>query len=123
SLDLTRLSQPAGYECGDVDADQAARFLTQASFGPTPAAVAEVQALGPAGWIDAQLALPATLHRPTVEAQIAAAVAVDPRPGPQHSLFRIDRWFATAIAAPDQLRQRAAFALSQILVVSDVSQL
>lgn len=123
SLDLTRLSQPAGYECGDLDQDKAARFLTQASFGPTAQAIEEVRTLGPSGWIDRQLGLEASLHRPTVEAQIAADVAIAPRAAPQQNLFRIDRWFATALTAPDQLRQRAAFALSQIFVVSDNSQL
>lgn len=119
SLELTRLSQPAGYECGDVDAAKAARFLTQASFGPDPASIAEVQSLGPAGWIDRQLTLEPTLQRPTVESQIAAAVATEPRSAAAHSVFRIDRWFNTALTAQDQLRQRMAFALSQILVVSD----
>ncbi|MDW8479672.1 MAG: hypothetical protein RML12_07380 [Xanthomonadales bacterium] len=32
---------------------------------------------------------------------------------------RMDRWFHTVVYAPDQLRQRMAFALSQILVISD----
>jgi uncharacterized protein (DUF1800 family) len=32
---------------------------------------------------------------------------------------RLDRWFHTAVVAPDQLRQRVAFALSQIFVISD----
>lgn len=123
SLDLTRLSQPAGYECGDLDADKAARFLTQASFGPSPQAIDQVRALGPAAWIDQQLTLEPTLQRPTVEQQIAAAVAVDPRPGGQQIVFRLDRWFSSALYAPDQLRQRMAFALSQIMVVSDISQL
>ncbi|MCK7595363.1 DUF1800 domain-containing protein [Pseudomarimonas salicorniae] len=123
NLDLTRLSTPAGYECGDVDADKASRFLTQASFGPNPQAVDEVRQLGPAGWIDRQLGLEPTLQRPTVEQQVAAAVAVDPRPGPQQIVFRLDRWFSSALYAPDQLRQRMAFALSQIMVVSDISQL
>lgn len=123
SLALTRLSQPAGYECGDVDADKAARFLTQASFGPSPAAIDEVRALGPAAWIDQQLGLVPTLQRPTVEQQIAAAVAIDPRPAGQQIVFRLDRWFSSALYAPDQLRQRMAFALSQIMVVSDLSQL
>jgi uncharacterized protein (DUF1800 family) len=123
SLDLARLSQPAGYECGDLDAEQAARFLTQASFGPDPASVAELQSLGPAGWIEGQLGVEPTLQRPIVEQRIAEAIAIDPRPGPAHAVLRVDRWFASALSAPDQLRGRMAFALSQILVISDNSQL
>ena len=45
----------------NVNAYAAARFLEQASWGPTPAAVAEVQRLGMEGWIDAQLKKPATV--------------------------------------------------------------
>ena len=42
---------------------EAARFLTQASFGPTEADINQVMSLGYAAWIDAQLALPASSHR------------------------------------------------------------
>jgi uncharacterized protein (DUF1800 family) len=41
---------------------------------------------------------------------------------PEFSLnsgHRVDRWWVQAVFAPDQLRQRMAFALSQILVTSD----
>ncbi|MCR3961362.1 DUF1800 domain-containing protein, partial [Aeromonas veronii] len=34
---------------------------------------------------------------------------------------RTDAWWQIALTAPDQLRQRVAFALSEILVVSDTS--
>ena len=44
-----------------VNAYAAARFLEQASWGPTPAAVAEVQRLGIEGWIDQQLGLRASV--------------------------------------------------------------
>ena len=35
----------------------------------------------------------------------------------------VDRWFRNVIEGPDQLRQRVAFALSQILVTSEVGAL
>ncbi len=91
---------------------QAARFLRQASFGPTPADIAEVQRLGYAGWIDAQLKLPASLELPYVRGAQA----------PSQS-DRVDIWFQNAVHGRDQLRQRVAFALSEILVVSDVGAL
>jgi uncharacterized protein (DUF1800 family) len=80
----------------------AARFLEQASFGPTPADIAVVKQIGPAAWINQQLALPATTIPPGVS-------SVDP-------LRRA--WFTAMASAPDQLRQRMIFALSQIFVVS-----
>ena len=45
----------------NVNAYAAARFLEQASWGPTTATVAEVQRLGIEGWIDQQLGLRASL--------------------------------------------------------------
>ena len=91
---------------------EAARFLTMATFGPTPADIAHLRAVGYAQWFEQQLAMPTTVQRPYVE-NLDAGVAT---PGQQH---RLEAWFANAITAPDQLRQRTAWALSQIMVVSD----
>jgi len=115
----------AGFETIDLPANdaEAARFLTQATFGPVNADVAQVRTLGFSAWINQQIALPATLQRPALEQQIAAQVQVDPRNAPFYRAFRMERWFATAVVAPDQLRQRVAFALSQMLVISDVGAL
>ncbi|GMU43509.1 MAG: DUF1800 family protein [Xanthomonadales bacterium PRO6] len=123
SMNLTRLSTLTGSDCGPQTDKDAARFLTQASFGPTTTDVASVRSLGYQGWIDAQLGLPATLQRPTVEAQVAADVLVNPRNAQVYRIFRLERWFNSALYAPDQLRQRVAFALSQILVLSEVGTL
>ncbi|MEZ5456797.1 MAG: DUF1800 family protein [Lysobacteraceae bacterium] len=98
---------------------EAARFLLQASFGGNSADIATVQANGYEAWIDSQFALTPTLQRPAVEAAIAAAVELEPRNGPFYRRHRMDEWFATQLTASDQLRQKVAYALSQILVVSD----
>ncbi|MHB8448425.1 MAG: DUF1800 domain-containing protein [Rudaea sp.] len=106
----------------DIPADQpastaaAARFLTQATFGPTQADVAYLMAQGYGEWIAEQLAKPATLGEPTIEA-IANARTV----GGQSvtNTIRLNRFFWQAVYAPDQLRQRMAYELSQIFVVSD----
>lgn len=108
----------------DVPADapaspsDAARFLTQATFGPTSADVAHLMAVGYGEWIDEQLAKPATLGEPTVEAVVTARTN-----GGQNvsQTQRLQRWFWQATYAPDQLRQRMAWALSQIFVISDGS--
>lgn len=123
SLDLTRLTLTSGKECANVGTAEAARFLTQATFGPTDAAVSEVQTKGYAQWIDDQRNLAATLHRPLTEQRIATQVLSDPLNAPAYRAFRVQRWWETALTAPDQLRQRVAFALSQILVISDVGAL
>jgi len=91
---------------------EAARFLTMATFGPTPADIAHLRAVGYGQWLDQQLAMPPTLERPSVEA--LDAYVSNPGQGDRRAA-----WFKTALTAPDQLRQRAAWALSQIMVASD----
>jgi uncharacterized protein (DUF1800 family) len=97
---------------GPANDAQAARFLTMATFGPTPNSIAELRSLGYHGWIAKQLATPATPMRPYVESLDKAVK----NPGQND---RMEAWFNNAITAPDQLRQRVAWALSQIMVVSD----
>ncbi|HRQ63690.1 MAG TPA: DUF1800 domain-containing protein [Xanthomonadaceae bacterium] len=91
---------------------EAARFLTQASFGPSASQIQQVQAYGYINWLNQQFARPATRARPFLEGLSDQGVSVGQG-------VRMDRWFHTAVYAPDQLRQRVAFAFSQILVISD----
>ncbi len=95
-----------------MSASEAARFLSQASFGPTEAEIAEVQRLGFEGWIDAQMALSPSLHTPLISQRIAEELSVG-------RSERMEEWFRNSVLGPDQLRQRVAFALSEILVISD----
>ena len=95
----------------------AARFLTQATFGPTTADIQKVMHLGYSEWIAEQEGLPATVGEPSVEKTSSLRIATNPI----GQSTRIDRWLWQATYAPDQLRQRMAFALSQIFVVSDQS--
>jgi uncharacterized protein (DUF1800 family) len=97
--------------------DAAARFLTQASFGPDEASVGRVIALGYEGWIDEQLRLPATSHLATWDALDAALKAENPNAWPGQDGVTNSFWRA-AVTADDQLRQRVALALSEIFVVS-----
>ncbi len=94
----------------------AARFLNQAAFGAAPADLAAVKGGGYTAWLTHQMALPATHLLPDVQAQIAAA------PSTNLSAGMLDNaWWRAAVMGPDQLRQRASFALSEILVVSDTN--
>ena len=88
----------------------ATRFLQQASWGPTPASVAHVQAIGFANWINEQFAV-APSEIPDVPENSSG---VEPM-GPVQQIF-----FYNAANGADQLRQRVAFALSEIWVVSAV---
>ncbi len=97
---------------------EAARFLTQATFGPTTADIALVRQIGYSRWIKQQFHAPISWTRPHMEVLHAAMQAATPQQSVGHNQ-RLDRWFHTAVTAPDQLRQRMAFALSQIMVISD----
>jgi uncharacterized protein (DUF1800 family) len=96
---------------------EAARFLNQATFGATAADITRVRQIGLGGWIDEQLVVPRSLHRRPLE-EFALTLAANT------TISRDDRlrqWYRVAAASPDQLRQRMAYSLSQILVVSDLS--
>jgi hypothetical protein len=91
----------------------ASRFLIQATFGPSPAEIQNVINLGYEGWIDNQIALPVSHHLPVILAKVNS----DPTlPYPETTVF--NTWWQQSVTAPDQLRQRVAFALSEIMVVS-----
>ncbi|MEO5628154.1 MAG: DUF1800 domain-containing protein, partial [Thermomonas sp.] len=99
------------------DAD-AARFLAQATFGPTTAEIARVRQIGYRSWLDEQLdaaRTPPTLVLPHLQQLVANGVPRDDL-RQQH---RRNAWLWQASSSPDQLRMRMAFALSEIFVVSD----
>lgn len=106
-----------------------ARFLTQATFGPTKADIDSLTTGGISKWIDDQLALPPTSFR----AMLLADVAEFPWPpiaGTDQTVYFYTKsdnqnaaWWKLAATAPDQLRQRVAFALSEILVIGALADL
>lgn len=106
---------------------QAFAFLGQATFGATEAEVQRLQSLGDSTnaygrWIDQQLQQPASLQLPHVQAAYAALPQPVQNIG-QLNDDRVDIWFRNVLSGPDQLRQRVAFALSEIMVVSQQSVL
>jgi len=101
---------------------EAARFLAQATFGPTDTDIAHLRAVGYQAWLTEQFAAAPSYELPylnwvqnTLQEDVGQAQ-------------RQEAWFLGAIGGPDpqnnavlhtdQLRQRVAFALSEILVVS-----
>ncbi|NUZ06890.1 DUF1800 domain-containing protein [Schlegelella sp. ID0723] len=102
-----------------VTRSSAARFLTQATFGPTEADIRSVLELGYAGWIDRQFTLPATSHRAYWDAADATLKAATP-PGAANQDQVWESFWNQAVNGPDQLRLRVAFALSEIFVISAV---
>jgi uncharacterized protein (DUF1800 family) len=112
------------------------RLLQQASFGPTESSVADVSKKGIRGWLDEQFQLPRSQFSGRDRDQIHKWSPVYGydfcRSLPINSAERdscADRYlspspvrrdfFKNATRGNDQLRQRVAFSLSQILVISE----
>ena len=95
------------------------RFLTQSTFGVTEGDVKSVATLGYDKWLDAQFAVPVSDSWVSYMNARNSQLQADPRGG-----FRVgvnqfyEHFYRSAATAEDQLRQRAAFALSQIFVIS-----
>ncbi|WP_102406383.1 DUF1800 domain-containing protein [Vibrio sp. 10N.261.55.A7] len=84
------------------------RFLEQTTFGPTEENLEIVRESTPRTWLKEQIDLSPTLHHDLFQS---------PFPG-LSKRNRLNAWYQIAIGAEDQFRQRAAYALSQVLVVS-----
>ncbi len=124
---------------------KAHRFLVQASFGPTQDELAQVEATGITAWVNTQLSKPSAYDSPTdshkthLERVIQMALALEPSEDwTENTVFnrslasnnakkyQMATWWENTLGHPantahgsDQLRQRIAYALSQILVVSN----
>jgi len=103
-------------------AGEAARFLTQATYGPTEASLVYLTGNAYATWIDAQIATPPSYHHAAVNARAAEWIARGDEGGGWQGP-RNETWWQHALTAPDQLRQRMAFTLSQIFVISQFGAL
>ncbi len=106
-----------------AELNDASRFAAQATFGMS---FNEIDALARAGkesWLLEQFALPVSDHRSIVADLVArrdagefAAFETDIE---YLIMFRRLAWWHRTVTAEDALRQRVAFALSEIVVVSD----
>jgi uncharacterized protein (DUF1800 family) len=105
------LAGSASSSAQSVSAGAAARFLDQATWGPTPGSIAQLQQVGITNWLAAQFAL-STSDIPN-QPMLTSAALRNVDLGPVQAAF-----FQNTVTGEDQLRQRVAFALSQIWVVS-----
>jgi uncharacterized protein (DUF1800 family) len=100
---------PPALPSGTPTAADAGRFLSQATFGATDALITQVQNQGFDTFLNGQFSAAPSSHLSFVDAS-----GVVPPGIPQ----TMQAWWTYAISAPDQLRQRVAFALSEHFVVS-----
>jgi uncharacterized protein (DUF1800 family) len=120
-----------------TDAD-AIRFLEQASWGPTSADVTHLKAIGYQAWLNEQfntaptnvakgsnypdLTFPAEDGTQCPSSLPSGDATVCNRDN--FSMYPVQRtFFSNSLYGPDQLRQRVAFALHQIMVVSSAGEI
>jgi uncharacterized protein (DUF1800 family) len=89
----------------------AGRFLDQATWGPTVTSISDLETTGMSAWLNNQFALNVS--------DIPDQAILDTAGKSNNALAPVQAaFFANAVNNPDQLRQRVAFALSEIWVVS-----
>jgi uncharacterized protein (DUF1800 family) len=115
AVDSAAMSVPITFY--NTSAAAAARILDQTSFGPTAAGIQNVQNIGMSAYLAQQFAQPTTL---------LATIPITPLPAvclAANTAYTCaeSEWWQTAITGNDQLRQRVAFALSEMFVVSTQS--
>jgi len=108
-------------------AKDAVRFLAQTTFGPTAKDIDRIVSIGKTAWLDEQFNKPQTKHLALLDKRfeqiglVVEPVKDDNDEGYLRDLQRSDIWWEVALWGDDQLRQRVAYSLSQILVISNVS--
>jgi uncharacterized protein (DUF1800 family) len=105
---------------------EAARFLSQATFGPDRASIDKVMAMGLEQWLLNEFQKSPSLHLESVLEEFPDDGDFrddNGNPLPELVFLTSNSVWKRAIKGNDQLRQRMAFALSQILVVSVNSNL
>lgn len=134
----TNATATLGDASAQPSAKEAARFLIQAAFGPDedssgdadiiPENVEEVMSMGLDAWINDQFTRPIGYIQPYVNWAITGNTAGNMG---LHGNYKEQSWWSRAMGVPklrpdavttqlpDPLRQRVAFALSEILVTSD----
>lgn len=128
STTFTPPPPPPALPGGPPTDQDAARFLTQATFGLVPDdtidpsqtnhTIAAVKQMGYDAWLNNQFSTPATSMKSIIETRIAAPDLNYVLSGSNIT----DVWWYLALKSPDQLRQRIAYAYSETFVVSKVDE-
>lgn len=113
---------PAPTPVAGTALDDSVRLAQQASFGPSIALIERIRALGVPGWLDEQFAATGSTYGDLAVDVRADSCAAGDSACTTQRFTRTPvamRFYADAITAPDQLRQRVAFALGQMIVASE----
>ncbi len=97
--------------------ETAARFLMQTTFGPTEAEIDQAAQMGIDAWLENQFSQPRTETLKYMWDVIHPIYFVEDVPLLSIAPFRW-AWWQAVMRNPDQLRQRVAMGLSEIMVIS-----
>ena len=105
----------------DEQLKDASRFLSQCTFGADMATIRMVAAMGKEAWFKEQFRLPATLTTP--ELLTHGPLYGDLEEFEGNGFYDVanwnSAWSTNNLTAPDVLRQRIGFALSQLMVINN----
>lgn len=113
--DLAVTYQTLEKASGTPTASEAARFLTQTTFGPKESEIAALTSSNFDAWLNTQFSLPRESHYAYVLSLKSQGVEIDNF----SNVYAIESFWKQAITGQDQLRQRTTWALGQIFVVGD----
>jgi uncharacterized protein (DUF1800 family) len=106
SMTSNAFALQVGTSANTLSAAAAARLLEQSTWGVNPSSLSHLQAVGVQAFLNEQFAAPVSTY--------AAPATTD------EMTFVQTRFFNSALTGQDQLRQRVAWGLSQIMVASGV---
>lgn len=92
--------------------EDASRFLAHATLGADWDEIHRTAGMGLEAWLEEQFQAPIGYHQPFIDEKINLGQEVN-------SNDRRHAWWERVMTAPDPLRQRVAFALSEHFVISD----
>lgn len=107
----------------DDQLKDASRFLAQATFGADMATIQMTAAMGYDAWLDEQFSLPQTKIFPKMYQQSGLYADLE-ETGEEGGIYKPwyeSAWMHNNLTAPDLLRQRMAFILSEIMVINNNS--
>ena len=108
---------PPALPGGSPTAQDAQRFLTQATFGPSTTEINNLVSIGFDAWLNQQFNTPTTsMYNMVYQRVTQSSAGADALDGAKIT----ETWWRIALTGNDQLRQRVAFTYSEIFVVSKV---
>ena len=113
-----------GESISHAELIEASRFASQSTFGMTYEGIEEIATAGRDSWLEQQFDIPPSFLKPIAEDLITRQDSGEweefvENPFVLRNVIHRFAWWQRTMTAPDVVRQRVAYALSQFFVVSD----